>query len=157
MESLEGPCLHDNAELQNQLWSTLQECRKQMQHTHICILIDHFPVKTPSIIFSTLPTPDAQVYRVEIPRMNFRTNEMALNIAKYLKGKMLFILNYVNNINCVNNMLPWLQIFLQRQGLLENRLSTKLISCILENLRNNTNITVSPAEEDIYSVNNRKS
>lgn len=70
LHGLEFMCLYDDAQLQHQLWSTLQKSGQQMQHAHICKFIYHPPVVTPALCLSTLTTLNAQVDGVKIPEEN---------------------------------------------------------------------------------------
>lgn len=56
LEGLQAVSLYDNAELQHQLGSALQEGGEQVQHAYVCVLVDHLPVKPPPAILSALST-----------------------------------------------------------------------------------------------------
>lgn len=67
LHSLELVCLDNNAELQHQLWSALQEGGQQMQHAHVCKLVHHPPVVAPALRLGTLTALNAQIDGVDIP------------------------------------------------------------------------------------------
>ena len=56
LEGLQAVSLYDDAELQHQLGSALQERGKQVKHAHVRVLVDHLPVKPPPVILSALST-----------------------------------------------------------------------------------------------------
>lgn len=64
--------LYDDAELQDQLRSAFQKGGEQVQHAHIGILVHHPPVEPPPAALPALPTPNAQVDRVQIPEREQR-------------------------------------------------------------------------------------
>lgn len=67
LDGLQFVGLDDDAELQDQLRSALQEGGQEMQHADVSELVHHPPVEPPAVMVPTAPAPDAQVDGVEIP------------------------------------------------------------------------------------------
>lgn len=65
--SLELVGLYDDAELEHKLRGAFQERSQQVEHADVGVLVHHPPVKSPAVIISALPAPDAQVDGVEVP------------------------------------------------------------------------------------------
>lgn len=77
LDGLQFVGLDDDAELQDQLRSALQEGGQEMQHADVSELVHHPPVEPPAVMVPTAPAPDAQVDGMEIPGIKGNNSSMS--------------------------------------------------------------------------------
>jgi hypothetical protein len=77
LDGLQFVSLDDDAELQDQLRSALQEGGQEVQHADVSELVYHPPVEPPAVMVPTAPAPEAQVDGMEIPGIKGNNTSMS--------------------------------------------------------------------------------